>query len=147
MKHYEYPLDQFLNHFEAMMTVRRYQDVYMDYDTPRDPLHVGESKDWDAQLLRIHDYMAQVIPDRIERLHKAVTLYTIMNYVATNFSAFEKAGLTLPGEGDGPSFIAGSVLEAVHFVFAAEEAPNSHDVDTQKIIDLAKKFEERDAST
>ncbi len=144
---YDYPFEQFLNHFRAMITVRQYREVLTDYDNLRDPLYIGEAREWEAQLLRILDYMAQDVPDRPERLRKTITFLTIVHYIADNRDKFKEAGLALPGEGERPASIAKSVLQAVHSFFSAPEPPETWEVDAQNVIDLARRFEGGEAGS
>ncbi len=143
METYEYPLKQFLAHVQAMLVVRNYEDAYLDYKVAREPIYVGESKDWESQMFRIMDYMAQHIDDQGERVYKAVRLMHIMNYLAEHIAYFAEAGLVILSANDTePATVDGNLFRVLHHTFTVPEPRK--DVDPKEIVALTKSYEKED---
>lgn len=140
MEIYDYPLEQFFAHVRAMLIVRNYEDAYLDYDVAREPIYVGQSRDWESQMFRIMDYMAQHIDDKGERVYKAVRLIHILNYLSEHIAYFAQAGFVILGDNDDePSTVDGNLLRALHQTFAVPDP--QRDIHPKEIVALTKSYE------
>jgi hypothetical protein len=139
MKTFPYPFEQFCDHFRALPIVREYETVQLGYPTTTPPLEVGQSRDFEAQSLRLLDYMSQVIPNRDEQAYKASRLMSAMMFLATNKDTLRGAGLMREASEASPVLVSPDLVRAVHHYFGAEQMDPAMSV--ADIIALARRFE------
>lgn len=121
MKYYPYPLAEFCDHFRAMKYVRDYETVRLNHSRECEPIKVAQSRDPEAQLLQMLDYMAQVIDEQGERTYKAVRLHSSLIYLARNIGTFADAGLVRCCSDAGPDEVSLHLVQALHCLFAVDE--------------------------
>ncbi len=136
---YSYSFKEFSQHFCALPLVGKYSEVQLDYSITKSPLHIGQSNCFEAQILRVMDYMAQVIEDREERTYKGIRLHSAMTYLSRHINDFEHKGLAYRETDEGkPSWVSEPVLKALHKALCGSRPPTQPQI--KRVIALAEKF-------
>ena len=141
----KYPYSQFLNHFNALQYVLKYEIIRTDYDSfnENNKIEVGNDHSIEFNIGRIMDYMTQLEYNIEEIMFKSNKLIQIAQYISLNAEYFNRKGFYIFGKKDGPSLVAEPLLHALynHFVvpgFLKYPKP-------KKIIKEAKKYKEKDS--
>jgi hypothetical protein len=105
--------------------------------------HVGSAQTSQANSARVVEYFFDTYEDKKEAVLKAELLLSMYDYIGRHAALFTRKELMEELAG-GPLSVEPALLRAVHHVFTVTERAAT--IDPKKVIDLARAFEEIEAT-
>lgn len=130
---YHYPFIEFTEHVAALVYVMRYE-VVNHHPPCNEFVELGGRKDFDADQMRVLDYLSQYIPDEDERVFKAVRLLMAYDFIWDHIEEFYRYDL-VQRMGEGEWRLSDALLFGVHHYFCCTQ-PSDH-IDAQAVASIA----------
>jgi hypothetical protein len=113
----EYTLNEFLGHFRALPTVRRYQHISRSFPGGLEQVEIGDDRSFEMTALRVMDYFHQVYSDGEEAMDKAGVFMLIVAHLANHRASYDSERFAVFTDTDQASMISVPLLRAVHHHF------------------------------
>jgi hypothetical protein len=125
-----YTIDEFLDHFQAMTVVRRYQHISRRLEGGPEQIEIGDDDSCGAQALRVMDYFGQIYSDKDEASAKSVVFILALSHLAKYQTLYDSERFAVFSK-DQASMISLPLLKSIHYHFTRchyRDLPNEDDL-------------------
>jgi hypothetical protein len=114
-----YSLEEFLDHFRALLIVRNYEHISVGFENGPDQVEVGNDRCFELSALRVMDYFHQIYPDTEEAREKSILFILMLSHLAQHRESYDSEKFAVYADTDQPSMISVALLRSVHHHFTS----------------------------
>lgn len=149
MKVPPYTIEEFLDHFQAMAVVRKYQHISRRFAGGPEQIEIGDDDSCEMHALRVMDYFHQVYPDKEEAMSKCVPFTLALTHLSKYKAEYDSESFAVFSEAQ-TSMVSLPLLKALHFHFTRchyHELPSDEDVMVEAVKATAREYAKEESPT